>query len=70
MGHFPERIDMVKSHDNKREITVRARWETPTLRCAGHLGTVLQAKCIISSDDTGIEQYKTPGHDSGANTCN
>jgi hypothetical protein len=60
---------MVKSDEQKRQETAKARWETPVLRSAGHLGAVLQAKCIISSDDSGIEQYKTPGHDSGGNTC-
>lgn len=64
---------MLKSHDERQSASLpatKARWEVPTVRRAGHLGSVLQAKCIVSTDDTGIEQYKTPGHDSGGNTCN
>jgi hypothetical protein len=60
---------MAKSHETRQsETRVKARWERPTLRPAGHLGAVLQDKCIISADDTGIAQYKTPGHDPGT-TC-
>jgi hypothetical protein len=61
---------MSKSSEEKRnESGLKARWESPVLQRAGHLGTVLQAKCLISADDSGIEKYKTPGHDPGQPPC-